>query len=788
MVIHEEENRVSLSVGEFAQFQLGPRPQRGRKAGLWRMQLGQSWHQQIQREDEAANPDTSSEVVIRATWFEAGWHIHLHGRIDQLERTESASILREIKTVSHALPLPEGDIATRYPDYLCQLAAYVKLARLLPEYEGKPVAGELVLVEIEQGLRQVLPLTETHEAPFDTQMTSLCAFLNERRAAATRRRTLSYRPAFDQFRPEQEDAIAQLKAHSTRAGALVLEAPTGFGKTGLALEYGLQQLRDGLFERIVYLTGKSTGQSQVSRQLSRMTAQPDDLRHYVFRNRAEHAINSPAHTCDVLSSSCLDGIDAAWERSRITPWELWQERQPTLENIRLLGAAHGLCPYEISRSLLPYVDVLVGDYNYLFSPWHQQVFLESEGFCPERTLLIVDEAHNLASRVASLFSFSLTHHEARQLASELRYADITPRLLAALEDWSGLLESLREKESHDLAAEYEIADTLERLAGLIVRERIPWEELPPAAFESLSRLPRLHQIYADNTLDRLVWSPSRGELRVSCLDASTAIASSLSRFGQSLLMSATLSPLPDFLAEAGLGNATTACLRAEASWREGAYDVAVDASVDTRLRTRSSFYESTANTISQLCSADSRPTAVFFPSYRYAETLRTYLNEIDPGCVVAMQPRGIELQGQMHFIEESLLSAHAVFFVLGSSFSEGIDELGGRIGQAMVVGPALPEVNAEQKARMDRLSDKEKATAFRSVYQLPAMRKINQALGRLVRAPGQRARVLLHCRRFADKSYQDLLDPVLVPEAVLRSPADLGEWISRDGVSTMPGR
>ena len=42
MVIHEEENRVSLSIGEFAQFQLGPRSDRGRKAGLWRMRLGQS--------------------------------------------------------------------------------------------------------------------------------------------------------------------------------------------------------------------------------------------------------------------------------------------------------------------------------------------------------------------------------------------------------------------------------------------------------------------------------------------------------------------------------------------------------------------------------------------------------------------------------------------------------------------------------------------------------------------------------------------------------------------------
>ena len=737
----------------------------------------------MQREDEATKPGASSEVVIRGTWIDAGWHIHLHGRIDQVERADDATLLREIKTLNHPLPLPEADIANRYPDYLCQLAAYVKLARILPEYDGKPVRGELVLVEIEQGLRQILPLGVTLEAYFDRQMEQLCAFLNERRAAAIRRRSLTHHPAFPEFRPEQERALAQLREQATRARSLVLEAPTGFGKTGLALQYALEQLHDGLFERIVYLTGKSTGQTQVSKQLSRMTPHPDDLRHYVFRNRAEHAISSPSHTCDVLSSACLDGIETAWERSGISPADLWKERQPTLESVRLLGAANALCPYEISRSLLPHADILVGDYNYILSPWHQQVFLEAQGFSPERTLLIVDEAHNLASRVASLFSFSLTQHEARQLLTELRYADVTPRLVAALEDWTALLESLRESGAHNLATEYDIADALENLASLIVRERIPWEDLPPAALESLSRLPRLRQIYADTSLERLVWSPTRGELRVSCLDASSAIAGTLSGFGQSLLMSATLSPMPDFLTEVGLEEAATTCLRAETPWREGAYDVAVDASVDTRLRTRSSYYESTAATITQFCATDSRPTAVFFPSYRYAETIRTYLQGVAPGFVVAMQPRGIELQGQMHFIEESLISAHAVFFVLGSSFSEGIDELGGRIGQAMVVGPALPEVNAEQKARMERLADQGQAAAFRSVYQLPAMRKINQALGRLVRAPGQRARVLLHCRRFADKSYQELLDPVLVPESILRSPAELSDWLSASDAS-----
>ena len=38
-------------------------------------------------------------------------------------------------------------------------------------------------------------------------------------------------------------------------------------------------------------------------------------------------------------------------------------------------------------------------------------------------------------------------------------------------------------------------------------------------------------------------------------------------------------------------------------------------------------------------------------------------------------------------------------YAKGGALGEGIDLLGGRIGTAVVIGPALPEVNALQEAR-----------------------------------------------------------------------------------------
>jgi len=117
--------------------------------------------------------------------------------------------------------------------------------------------------------------------------------------------------------------------------------------------------------------------------------------------------------------------------------------------------------------------------------------------------------------------------------------------------------------------------------------------------------------------------------------------------------------------------------------------------------------------------------------------------------------------------------------VLGSSFAEGIDLLGGRISHAMVVGPALPEVNAVQRARLAACAPLGRDAAARRVYQIPGIQKVNQALGRLVRAPGQRAKILLHCRRFAEKSYLDLLAPEYRAARIITADDDLAAWLAR---------
>jgi DNA excision repair protein ERCC-2 len=151
-------------------------------------------------------------------------------------------------------------------------------------------------------------------------------------------------------------------------------------------------------------------------------------------------------------------------------------------------------------------------------------------------------------------------------------------------------------------------------------------------------------------------------------------------------------------------------LRAHTPWRDAAYDLAFDARVDTTFQHRSRHYATTAATIAALqasaasalghWSLDLGPSSPL-PPYAEATPGRNRRRLSPPSLRVALQPKLRDLAAQSDWVEASLRDfADALFLVLGSSFAEGIDSLGGRISHAMVVGPALPEVNAVQRARL----------------------------------------------------------------------------------------
>lgn len=781
---------ASLSVGEFADFSIGPRTSSGGSQGIWRAQLGTHWHQELRRQTSSEHAEASFEVAVTGRVFHAGWILTLTGRIDQIVPLPSGGVLlREIKSVTMPLPAPEQTLRNDYPDYFAQLATYASLRQI--EAPGTVARAELVFVEAGSGLAQPVAVRATDDSLFRSRLERVTEFLNLRLRSRERRRSLVFRPAFVTPRPGQETTRADLSGALQTGRIVVFEAPTGFGKTGALLEAGLAELKSGRFNRLLYLTSKATGQLQVVRTLEAMTA-PDEggvpgVSVWHVRNKAEHCINA-VFRCTTAACGHLRDLERRWPRSGLARFYLQPNEPRNLPALRAAGAAAQICPYEITRAALAFNDVWVGDYNYVFAPRNRRLFDDQPGFAPAETLLILDEAHNLPSRVADAHSHVLTAADARGVLMELDHQHAAAPLLRAWEALVHLLSALPANEGFNPAQEDDLADALEAVS-VRLQDRPPDHELmEPQHAELLWRIPELSLWLADRNLGKLLWCPREGEVSFTCLDAAPVIGDTLRRYGAVMLASATLGPTEDLVAALGLnapedlgGTLSPVRVSAHTPWRAGAYDVACDLRVDTSFQQRNRHFGSTAATVEALCSAAGRGgTAVFFPSYRYAEAIATELERRHSLLRIALQPRLPDLAAQTAWVEESLTLADALFLVVGSSFAEGIDLLGGRVSHAMVVGPALPEVNAVQRARLEALLPAGKELAFRRVYRLPGLQKVNQALGRLVRAPGQRAKVLLHCRRFVEPAFASLLAPDYQFGTPLQNDSDLAQWLGRE--------
>lgn len=833
MEIDLDQRLARLSVGELSDFTLGPQESEGGSSGLWRAQLGTRWHQDLRRQAETEKPGARFEVSLLGELFHRGWRIALQGRIDQWWPGETP-VLREIKTVSTALPAEEDSLRIAHPAYFAQLCAYQRLLEqdaqargdLAPEGRTR---AELVFVDIGSGLLQTVALQHRDQADFDARLERLVAFLEHRWHARERLRGMVVQAPFSEWRPAQEEGARTLETAWRRQPVVCFEAPTGFGKTGVLLQAALRRLQAGDAERLIYLSAKGTGQWQVMATLRTMTgAGSDSLAAWQMRPKAEHCIHTE-YRCHPDACPHLRDLERRWNSAGLSRFYTIPGHPRTLDDLRAAGLNASICPYEITRSALPFCEVWVGDMNYVFAPSIQGLFLSQPGFSPERTLLVIDEAHHLPARAADAVSHVLRHEAALDVLSVLQRTRAPQRLVQAWDSWTFALRDLRACDSLSLGQEDDLRDALRLLAKEISDVPVDPAAFPTELIDAYWQPLRVQQDLVDHPdLPRLWTSPCGRSLSLLCLDASSLIGPLLRSYAGAVLASATFGPEDAFAKscglespesqpttkraapEARLGKLTLretrklfkglqsgadlletseasdrlrpAWVRAEAPWRAQTYSVAIDVRVDTRFQHRDAGLPVTAATVAKLVRAApevGRCVTVFFSSFAYAESIRSLLATDEPNLRIALQPRAQEKTGTAEWIERSLASSDALFLVLGSSLAESIDALGGRIGIAMVVGPALPEVNAVQKAKLALHASLGREEAFRKVYQIPGMQRVNQALGRLVRAPGQQTRVLLQCQRFGEPEYQNLLGgEYRTAPRLIAQEGDLEAWLN----------
>ena len=250
-------NRIlQISVGELSRFH-----NTSQKSfdGLqpWRAELGRKWHEKIQQNTAEVFPNSKFEVSVKKTLHYKNWAFEIQGRIDQIIDNEKGTLeINEIKTVRYPIPEASNILKEKYTHYFTQCAIYFHLLQQQCDYADTQLSASLTLIDIETGLSQTIELDDQDKATVHEQLDALLPFLNDRSNAHTRLQSIETKAPFSKLREGQSELINALEKATLQSPHILVQAPTGFGKTGIVLHHAVNHMKSGFFERLIYLTSK----------------------------------------------------------------------------------------------------------------------------------------------------------------------------------------------------------------------------------------------------------------------------------------------------------------------------------------------------------------------------------------------------------------------------------------------------------------------------------------------------------------------------------------------------
>ena len=461
-----------------------------------------------------------------------------------------------------------------------------------------------------------------------------------------------------------------------------------------------------------------------------------------------------------LSPDEFDRAVAAAKKTAMTHTKLVQDAQ----------AIH-VCPYEVAKMAMLEARVAVVSFPYAFDQKTSQLLFDSGDIPKSRTILVVDEAHNLRDFLRGTHSSRLTFEE---LDGAVREAD---SLL--MEDASRSLSSLREIILRFTESTFSWLLDKEALLEQVRRERgtawlqnlaLELTNCSNAAWGSVMydrRLPSL-LIRVGGFLAAL--SSMEGAILVK-LDRSlgllkpnpvSSLAEYLQQFKSVVLLSATVSPSDVFTRSLGLEpskvNTYTVAVAPLVTVR-----TVIDTGVTTKYKSRTpQMFAKIADKICSIAESSESGVGIFASSYSVLEPLRDSVGKRLVGRNLITERRGLTSQEAAEAFESFMSEKRSVLFaVQGGRFSEGEDFRGEMMDSVVVVGLSLPPPTAMLYAEYACLKKAGEQDSYLMLSRLPALRKAFQSAGRHIRSPGKKGLVFFLDYRFNSNVVRDLMPPWL---------------------------
>jgi DNA excision repair protein ERCC-2 len=585
----------------------------------------------------------------------------------------------------------------------------------------------------------------------------------------------------DSIRDGQRELVEDLEKVFQENKTLIAHAPTGLGKTASALTVALSEALKHK-KKIFFLTNrhtqhkiavdtlkkikKKTGKNIFCVDLIGKRWMCNQEISGVFGNDFNEFCKSLVEKSECEFYTKVKQKKGLTVDAKVLLKDLQKADPMHNEELVLLGKEKSMCSYEIALALAKNANVLIGDYYYMFNPFVMSNLFAKLELEMEDVILIVDEGHNLPSRVTDMLSNSLTSNMLMNAVVEAKKFSYNGVIF-----WLQELNRILNKVANFTEDNKEILIKKEQFVSE-VKKIVDYDELinelEVAANEIRKKQKRSYLGGIANFLE--IWqgedegftrilSEQRGRqgtilvLNYSCLDPAIITKDVFAKIHAGVVMSGTLNPTFMYKDLLSIEKAVEKEYNSPFPVENKLNLIVPETSTKYTLRGEVMF-KLMAKKCMEMVDLIPGNVAIFFPSYVLRDKVGQYI-ESDKKLFWEKSDMGKEEKENLlnRFKAERLLGG-VLLGVTGANFAEGIDFPGDLLNGVIVVGLPLARPSLKTKEIM-KYYDQKFGRGWDYGYIYPAISKCLQSSGRCIRSAEDKGAVIYLDERFAWKNYYD---------------------------------
>lgn len=582
------------------------------------------------------------------------------------------------------------------------------------------------------------------------------------------------------IRPIQKELIESVNKAFINKSHLIAHAPTGLGKTAATLAPALKYAIDNDL-KVFFLTSRHT-QHEIAIETAKKISKKTKIttlsiigKKWMCSQPGVH--NLPSLDFSEYCKSLREKNQCPYHNKTKDKNKYTIEAKKLLEDLITIGPipaekiveyAKELCPYEIALMLAKQAKLIISDYYYIFNESIRNRFFEKAEIDLKKCIIIIDEGHNLPSRLRelqtkrlTLFSLERAQSESKKYHLDLPINHVQKKLL----ELNNEIETSLNPSTSNFSKNERFVD--------INEFKLKNEEQIIDALEEGAKEVREHQksSYIGSIADFILkWDKGGDEyariinyeykhkkniiLSKICLDPSIISKEVIEKSHTTILMSGTLNPTSMYKDILGFPDDTIEEEFGSPFPEKNKLSIIIPKTTTKFTQRSDQMFKNIAEICAKVCNEIPGNSAIFFPSYFIRDSVFQFFSTICKKTIFN------EAQGMTKEEKQEMLDKFKTYKKVGAvllgvasgSFGEGVDMPGDLLKGVIIVGLPLEKPNLETKKLIDYYQIKFNQ-GWNYGYIMPALTKTLQNAGRCIRTEKDRGVLIFLDQRYTWPNY-----------------------------------